>query len=88
MDNIIYKVYYHGVEILDEAATLEGAKRFADNWWAELHAGCRDNRVRGDCVVITAYDVDEDRIVESIRHGIIDDGYHGDYAEHNTQWGL
>jgi hypothetical protein len=88
MNQIIYTVYHHGVEILDESSTLEDAQAFADDWWGEKHQEFRDNKERSDYVIIAAYDVEKDIVVNRIKYVVTDDGYHGDFAEHNTQRGV
>jgi hypothetical protein len=88
MNRVIYRVFYNGEEILDEAASLERAKAFADDWWGEKHQEFRDNKERNGIVTIAAYDVDTDNKVMSFTYSVSDDGYHGDYIEHNTYRGL
>lgn len=88
MTDIIYKVFHEGDEILDETATLEGAKKFADEWWAEACQDFGDNVTRTDTVEIFSYNIETDERLATESYEVSDDCYHGDYAEHNTHWGL
>lgn len=91
-DDILYMVDYHGKEVAEGPDRAKVVKS-ANEWFAEqsedvpMRSG--DTR-EAECEIIKfRYDDDGEMVVLSREpHTLNYEYYHGDYAEHNTHWGL
>ena len=88
MNDIIYKVFRGSEEIFDECDSIEEAKRLSDDWWSDHCLDYSDNVTRTDTFQIVTYNTETDERLATESYEVRDDCYHGDYAEHNTHWGL
>lgn len=94
MDNILFDFECDGERHDLECATKEAAAEWADNWFAEKWAdeGLRNGETREDEGEIIGYRYDDETgekvEVSREKYALEYEAYHGDYAEHNTHWGL
>lgn len=89
---IFYTYSYDGGDYDDyEFESHQKAQDHADTWFEE-YAGDHEmatGEEREIEIIGFYYDDDGDRvIVETHPSCVIFENYHGDYAEHNTHWGL
>lgn len=88
MTNITYAVYHDGEIVVDDADTAAEAKKKADEWWDDENEQHSDNVERSAKVQIVGYDSETYQNLTAESYTVECDCYHGDYAEHNTRWGV
>lgn len=95
MADIFYTFEHDGERHDLECTTQKAVEEWADEWFSErCHEGdraLRNGESFSDEGFIIKYQVDDDGVVtdlERTKYALEYEYYHGDYAEHNTHWGL
>lgn len=90
----VYWTFEHDGENQDlDLASQEAAEQAADDYWADKFSdeSLPNGTVREDSCELIAYSVnaagDEFELARK-KHNLCFEAYHGDFAEHNTHWGL
>ena len=81
-----YNLYYYN-ELIGENIKPSTAESYAEDWWADKNEELSNGKTAEDVVEIVAFDENENEL-SRYRYKVSFTGYHGDYAEHNTHWGL
>lgn len=93
MTQIFWEYEYDGELSDGEYGSQKAAQAAADEWWAERcqdNEGMRNGETFEDDIELVAFKHTDDDPVEIARtkSSVEYEHYHGDYAEHNTHWGL
>lgn len=94
-DEIFYTCEVDGERQDLECKTANEVREWADNWFAEKcqesDYPLRNGQTFSDEAVLIKYSVNDDgeeTELEREKMVLEYEHYHGDYAEHNTHWGL
>ena len=92
-DQDLYTFEYDGKRFDLECVSSKDLEAWVDNWWAEhcQEEACRNGEIiKSEGEIITFRFSDDGETIDHKRekYPLEYEHYHGDYAEHNTHWGL